>query len=183
MYWYASHVVTHYWQNTHGISTQLTQLDTGQQCMGTSNCNTLTQEKKTQHYFDYIISETSVIDEIALVMLAKMYDIHVTVLYRFDYWTTNNSKDLDECDITLAYRGKLQFSYTKKLEQVSLQTYIDNKNESECQIEINNQVVANGYVSLHNKWHKNNCKWKWGWCWPIWQIFLWNYCDLWHPKS
>ena len=86
----------------------LTEMDTGQHFMGTCNFHTVTQEEKTQigKLFG-LHTETFVIDEITLVMLAKMYNIHITVLYTFDYWTTNNSKDLDECDITLAYRGKI----------------------------------------------------------------------------
>ena len=87
---------------------------------------------KLKHYLDYIIAETSIIDEITFVMLTKMYQIHIAVLYKFDYWTTNRSKHLDECDIMLPYRGKFQFSYTKQLEEVSLGTdveffFVDNK--------------------------------------------------------
>ena len=96
--------------------------------------HTITEKKRLrlESYLHYIISDNLVIDEICLVILAKMYKIHIGILYRSDYWTTNKSKDIDTCDIVFAYRGKLNFSYTMQLEEVSLQkdvilSYLDRK--------------------------------------------------------
>ena len=67
---------------------------------------------KLNLYLDYIISKNSLIDEIALTMVTKMYCMHIGVLFQYDYWTTNSSKDLERCQMVFACTGKLKFALT-----------------------------------------------------------------------
>ena len=75
---------------------------------------------KLNLYLDYIISKNSLIDEIALTMVTKMYCIHIGVLFWYEYWTTNSSKDLERCQMVFAYRGKLKFAFTQELDEIRL---------------------------------------------------------------
>ena len=79
---------------------------------------------KLNLYLDFIISNNSLIDEIALTMVTKMYSMHIGVLFCYDYWTTNKNKDLEMCQIVFAYQGKLKFALTQELEEIMLKNYV-----------------------------------------------------------
>ena len=48
-----------------------------------------------------------------------MYKVHLAVIFKFDFWTTRRDKDINCCDIVLAYRGNLWFDDTAKLEIIN----------------------------------------------------------------
>ena len=55
---------------------------------------------------DYIVQPQVPIDEIAMVLLARMWKIHVCIFLEGKYWTTNLDQALDKATFYLAYVGK-----------------------------------------------------------------------------
>ena len=53
-------------------------------------------------------------DEIALVLIARMYKVHIASLMSEKYWTTQRNHDISKCQIELAFRGNLTFNDTRK---------------------------------------------------------------------
>ena len=53
-------------------------------------------------------------------MVTKMYSMHIGVLFQYDYWTTNMSKDLEMCQMVFAYRGKLKLALSQELDEIIL---------------------------------------------------------------
>ena len=55
---------------------------------------------------DYIVQPQVPIDEIAIVLLSRVWKIHVCVFLEGKYWTTNKDEALNKATIYLAYLGK-----------------------------------------------------------------------------
>ena len=59
-----------------------------------------------QDYMDYIIQPQTPIDEIAIVLLARMWKIHACIFVEGKYWTTNKDKALNKATLYLVSLGK-----------------------------------------------------------------------------
>ena len=57
---------------------------------------------------------TTPLDEIRLVLFARMKKIHIAFLMEEKYWTTQCNHDFKKCTIVLAFRGNLTFNDTRK---------------------------------------------------------------------
>ena len=60
-----------------------------------------------EDYLGTLVSEGAPIDEIGILIFSQMYDIHVCVLLKGYFWTTNENEDQDQCHLTLVYQGAL----------------------------------------------------------------------------
>ena len=65
-------------------------------------------------YINYMTLPTTPLDEIGLVLFARMKKIHIAFLMEEKYWTTQCNHDLKKCTIVLAFRGNLTFNDTRK---------------------------------------------------------------------
>lgn len=54
------------------------------------------------------------LDEIALVIVAQMYHIHISIIMHSYYWTIRRDHDLKQCCFVLGFTGKLTFVDTKQ---------------------------------------------------------------------
>ena len=52
------------------------------------------------------------LDELALVIYARMYHVGISIILRTDIWTTRTNGSLKDCDVVLCHHGNLQFSDT-----------------------------------------------------------------------
>ena len=92
---------------------------------------------KLEWYVDTVISDKCHINEIALLILAKMYNIHIGALYYFDFWTINNEHDIDLCHLVLAYEGHKRYVFTKVLHEIRLRDDIQVSVIDKCGVEHN----------------------------------------------
>ena len=60
-------------------------------------------------YITFICDLHSPIDEIGLVILARMFHFHIGIVMADKYWTTKCDHDLHACKILLRWYGKMQF--------------------------------------------------------------------------
>ena len=60
-------------------------------------------------YITYICDLHSPIDEIRLVILARMFHFHIGIVMADKYWTTKCDHNLHACKILLGWYGKMQF--------------------------------------------------------------------------
>ena len=75
-------------------------------------------------YLRYLINENFKFDEIALLLYARMYQIHVGIILNNKYWSTHRQQTMENfqtSDIVLAYTGNLHF-----LDTVKHQITVDN---------------------------------------------------------
>ena len=88
---------------------------------------TLLQKKKEQlcDYLHFIISPNTILDEIEITLIMRMYNIHIGVVIKGSLWTTQLIGDINICDVVLAFMGKLQFSYTVPAPDISLKLDVD----------------------------------------------------------
>ena len=70
--------------------------------------------QQLQDYMDYIVQPQTLIDEVAIVLLARMWKIHVCVFLEGKYWTTNKDLALNKATIYLMYTGKNTFYDTMR---------------------------------------------------------------------
>ena len=63
---------------------------------------------------DFIVQSQTPIDEVAIVLLARMWKIHVCVFLEGKYWTTNKDLALNKASIYLVYVGKNTFYDTTR---------------------------------------------------------------------
>ena len=92
---------------------------------------------KLECYVDTIISGECHIKEIALLIIAKMYNIHIGVLYSFDFWTTNKEHDIDLCHLVLAYEDHKRYVFTQVLHKITLRDDIQLSVIDKCGVEHN----------------------------------------------
>ena len=57
---------------------------------------------------------TNPLDEIGLVLFARMKKIHIAFLMEAKYWTTQHNRKFKKCSIVLAFRGNLTFNDTRE---------------------------------------------------------------------
>ena len=67
-----------------------------------------------QDYIDLITSPGQPLDEIALLLISRMYHIHLRVFLKDTYWYTRADKDPKKCELMWAFRGSLQFDNTRQ---------------------------------------------------------------------
>ena len=60
-----------------------------------SNCKTM----------DYTVQPQTPVDEVAIVLLARMWKIHVCVFLEGKYWTMNKDLALNKATMYLVYAG------------------------------------------------------------------------------
>ena len=65
-------------------------------------------------YMDFIVQSQTPIDEVAIVLLARMWKIHVCVFLEGKYWTTNKDLALNKASIYLIYVRKNTFYDTTR---------------------------------------------------------------------
>ena len=92
---------------------------------------------KLERYVDTVIGDKCHIKEIALLIIAKMYNIHIGVLYCFDFWTTNKEHDIDLCHLVLAYEGCKRYVFTQVLHEITLRDDIPVSVIDKCGVEHN----------------------------------------------
>ena len=63
-----------------------------------------------QEYINYIALQTTTLDEIELVLFARMKKIHIAFLISEKYWTTHQNHEFKKYNIILAFRGSLTFN-------------------------------------------------------------------------
>ena len=86
----------------------------------------LSKRKEQLHdYLQFIISPNTILDEIGITPIVRMYNTHVGVVIKGRLWTTQLIGDINMCDVVLAFLGKLQFSYTVPAPDISLKLDVD----------------------------------------------------------
>ena len=76
-------------------------------------------------YLQFIIAPNTILDEIGITMIARMYNIHISVVIKGRLWTTQMNPDINTCDVVLAFMGKSKFSYTVPAPDISLKLDVD----------------------------------------------------------
>ena len=64
-------------------------------------------------YINYMALPTTPLDEIGLVLFARMKKIHISFLMSEKFWTTQQNHEIKKCTIILAFQGSLTFNDTK----------------------------------------------------------------------
>ena len=65
-------------------------------------------------YIHYMALPMTPLDEIGLVLFARMKKIHIVFLMEEKFWTTQCNHEFKKCSIVLAFRGNLTFNDTQK---------------------------------------------------------------------
>ena len=65
--------------------------------------------QQVEDYMDFIVQSQTPINEVAIVLLARMWKTHVCVFLEGKYWTTNKDLALNKASIYLVYVGKNTF--------------------------------------------------------------------------
>ena len=78
----------------------------------------LKQKKTTvSDYVNFIIERGSKFDELALMIFSIATKCHIGVIHSNNLmWTTNESRDMEECDVLFLNRGKLMFEAVESIE-------------------------------------------------------------------
>ena len=77
------------------------------------------KRKKTtvSDYVNFIVERDSKFDELALMIFSIATKCHIGVIHGDNsMWTTNESGDMEECDVLLLNRGKLMFEAVESIE-------------------------------------------------------------------
>ena len=77
------------------------------------------KQKKTTvlDYVNFIIERGSKFDELALMIFSIATKCHICVIHSNNsMWTTNESGDMEECDVLFLNRGKLMFEAVESIE-------------------------------------------------------------------
>ena len=64
-------------------------------------------------YIDFIAKPGTPVDEIGLLIFARIYHLHMCIIMEDRCWTTQHKHDLDRCTVFIAYRGALLFNDTR----------------------------------------------------------------------
>ena len=54
------------------------------------------------------------LDEIGIVLVARMYHIHVAIIQEDFFWTTRHDHDIAQCKVLFGWQGSLQFIDIKR---------------------------------------------------------------------
>ena len=76
------------------------------------------------------------VDEVALFIFAKAYDVHIGVINGMQYWTTRKDTNFKKCTIKLIYVGKMYFIDT-----------IDGELSPALSLELQVKIYKSGYCS------------------------------------
>ena len=71
---------------------------------------------------DYILMISQIgqpLDEIGIVLMARLYHIHVTIVQEKCFWTTRRDHNLQKCSIIFGWWGALCFNDIKRKDQVT----------------------------------------------------------------
>ena len=77
-------------------------------------CKKLTPDQ----YINYMALPTTPLDEIGLILFARMKKIHITFLMQEKYLTAQCNHDFKKRTIVLAFRGNLTINDTRKNNQI-----------------------------------------------------------------
>ena len=58
-------------------------------------------------YIEFIIKPGTPVDEIGLLIFARMYHLYMCIIMEDCCWTTQRNHDLDRCMVFISYRGAL----------------------------------------------------------------------------
>ena len=64
-------------------------------------------------YLDSLVQPGFKLDEIGLLIYARMYHIGIGIILHTDFWTTRVNDTLENCDAVLCFQGNLKFSDTR----------------------------------------------------------------------
>ena len=81
------------------------------------------KRKKTtvSDYVNFIIERGSKFDKLALMIFSIATKCHIGVIHNNNsMWTTNESGDIEECDVLFLNRGKLMFEAIESIEVLKL---------------------------------------------------------------
>ena len=67
-------------------------------------------------YLDILSLDQTPFDEVAIVLSAHMYKIHICTVMQGKYWTTKWDHDYKHCTLFLAYMGGMVFYSTMRKE-------------------------------------------------------------------
>ena len=76
-------------------------------------------ERKKMDFDGYVATialDQTPFDEVAIILSAHMYHIHICILMQGKYWTTRRDHDFKHCTLFLAYMGSLVFYCTTRKE-------------------------------------------------------------------
>ena len=65
-------------------------------------------------YLHSLVQPGFKLDELALVIYARMYHIRIGVILKTDFWTTRTNEALEDCDAILCFHGNLKFFDTRQ---------------------------------------------------------------------
>ena len=83
-------------------------------------------------YLDSLVQPGFKLDELALVIYARMYHVGIGIILRNDFWTTRTNDSLKDCDDVLCYHGNLQFSDTRpKISGITTDTEKDKPSQTD----------------------------------------------------
>ena len=83
-------------------------------------------------YLDSLIQPGFKIDELGLVIYARMYHIGIGIILQIDFWTTRTNDSPEDCDAVLCFYGNLKFSDTRlKISEVINLTVSDKDKPSQ----------------------------------------------------
>ena len=83
---------------------------------GLKPSQTLYFQKKgsnVDNYINFFAKPGTPVDEMGLLIFAKMYHHHMCIIMEDRCWTRQCERDLDRCTVFIAYRGALHFNDTK----------------------------------------------------------------------
>ena len=63
------------------------------------------------------------LDEIGIVLITRMYHVHVAIMQNKYHWTTRRDHDVKACTILLGWKGNLRFIDIKQKEMQELPVY------------------------------------------------------------
>ena len=97
-------------------------------------------------YLDSLVQPGFKIDELGLVIYARMYHIRIGVSLKTDFWTTRTNDTLEDCDVILCFHGSLKFSNTRQ--KISHVIDLTGGGENEHSVPPSQQVIQNRKHSI-----------------------------------
>ena len=67
-----------------------------------------------EDYMYNVVQPHVPLDEIGILLYARMYKIHIAVILEGKYWTTNTDETLNCTTLYLVYLGKMKFNDTTR---------------------------------------------------------------------
>ena len=75
----------------------------------------------TDNYIAMMSEIGQPLDEIAIVLVARMYHIHIAIIQDNMYWTTRRDHNIVFCKVVFGWQGKLKFiDIKRKVDQLVL---------------------------------------------------------------